>query len=76
MLFAELKNKHNTMSSGLAEAVFQKLARFADDNKKAKCYLVQVLAKKSFNENWSGIINGKEYSHSRVYKISGNLNLC
>lgn len=72
MLFAELKNKHNTMSSGLAEAVFQKLARFADDNKKAKCYLVQVLAKKSFNENWSGIINGKEYSHSRVYKISGD----
>jgi hypothetical protein len=71
-LFAELKNKHNTMSSGLAEAVFQKLARFADDNKKANCYLVQVLAKKSFNENWSGIINGKEYSHSRVFKISGD----
>jgi hypothetical protein len=71
-LFAEIKNKHNTMSSGLAEAVFQKLARFADDNRIAKCYLVQILAKKSFNENWSGIINGKEYSHSRVYKISGD----
>jgi hypothetical protein len=71
-LFAEIKNKHNTMSSGLAEAVFQKLARFADDNKKANCYLVQILAKKSFNQKWEGIINGKEYTHSRVFKISGD----
>jgi hypothetical protein len=71
-MFAEIKNKHNTMSSGLAEAVFQKLARFADDNKKANCYLVQILAKKSFNQKWEGIINGKEYTHSRVFKISGD----
>jgi hypothetical protein len=26
----------------------------------------------SFCELWSGDINGKEYSHSRVYKISGD----
>ena len=71
-LFAEIKNKHNTMSSGLAEAVFQKLARFADDNKKANCYSVQILAKNSYVQKWEGIINGKEYSHSRVYKISGD----
>lgn len=71
-LFAEIKNKHNTMSSGMSEAVFQKLARFADDNKKANCYIVQILAKNSFIKKWEGIINGKEYSHSRVYKISGD----
>jgi Eco47II restriction endonuclease len=71
-LFAELKNKHNTMGSSSQEAVFQKLARYADDNKRAKCYWVQILAKRSFCQLWSGIINGKEYSHSRVYKISGD----
>lgn len=71
-LFADIKNKHNTMNSSAAEALFQKLARYADDNKKAKCYWVQILAKKSFCELWSGDINGKEYSHSRVYKISGD----
>ena len=38
-LFAEIKNKHNTMGSGSREAVFQKLARYADDNKKAKMLL-------------------------------------
>lgn len=71
-LFADIKNKHNTMNSSSAEALFQKLARYADTHKKAKCYWVQILAKKSFCELWSGDINGKEYSHSRVYKISGD----
>jgi hypothetical protein len=71
-LFANIKNKHNTMNSSSAEALFQKLARYADDYKKAKCYWVQILAKNSFNEFWKGEINGKEYSHSRVYKISGD----
>lgn len=71
-LFADIKNKHNTMNSSSAEALFQKLARYADDYKKAKCYWVQILAKSSFNEKWVSEINGKEYSHSRVYKISGD----
>jgi len=71
-LFADIKNKHNTMNSSAAEALFQKLARYANDYKLAKCYWVQILAKKSFCELWSGEINGKEYSHSRVYKISGD----
>lgn len=71
-LFADIKNKHNTMNSSAAEALFQKLARYANDYKKAKCYWVQILAKGSFCQLWSGDINGKEYSHSRVYKISGD----
>lgn len=71
-LFADIKNKHNTMNSSSAEALYQKLARYADDNKKAKCYWVQILAKGSFVEQWTGDINGKEYNHSRVFKISGD----
>ena len=71
-LFADIKNKHNTMNSSSAEALFQKLARYADDYKKANCYWVQVLAKGRFKEHWKGDINGKEYSHSRVFKISGD----
>lgn len=71
-LFADIKNKHNTMNSSAAESLFQKLARYADTYKQANCYWVQILAKASFNENWVGDINGKEYSHSRVFKISGD----
>lgn len=70
-LFVYIKNKHNTINSSSAKALFQKLARYADDYKRAKCYWVQILAKGSFNELWKGEINSKEYSHSRVYKISG-----
>ena len=71
-LFADIKNKHNTMNSSSAESLFQKLKHYADTYKKANCYWVQILAKDSFNEKWHGEINGKEYSHSRVYKISGD----
>jgi len=71
-LFAEIKNKHNTMDSSSQESVFQKLARYADTHKKAKCYWVQIFAKKSFNVPWQGQINSKEYGHSRVHKISGD----
>ncbi len=71
-LFADIKNKHNTMNSSSAESLFQKLSRYADDYKGAKCYWVQILSTKSFNEKWFSIINGKEYGHSRVHKISGD----
>ena len=71
-LFADIKNKHNTMNSSAAESLFQKLAHYADTYKKAKGYWVQILAKGSFSERWFGEINGKEYSHTRVYKISGD----
>jgi Eco47II restriction endonuclease len=71
-LFADIKNKHNTMNSSASESLYQKLAGYANTYKQAKCYWVQILAKGSFHENWSGIINGKEYNHSRVYKISGD----
>jgi len=71
-LFADIKNKHNTMNSSSAESLFQKLAHYADTYKQAKSYWVQILAKNSFNEKWFGEINGKEYSHSRVFKISGD----
>lgn len=71
-LFADVKNKHNTTNSSSAEALFQKLASYANTYKTAKCYWVQILAKNSFNENWKSEINGKEYAHSRVYKISGD----
>jgi len=71
-LFADIKNKHNTMNSSAAESLFQKLKHYADTYKKANCYWVQILAKGSFNNHWTGNINGKEYSHSRIYKISGD----
>lgn len=71
-LFADIKNKHNTISAGAQLELFNSLAAFADKNKSAKCYWVQILAKKSFTVNWAGEIKGTHKSHPRVYKISGD----
>ena len=71
-LFADIKNKHNTINSSAAESLFQKLQRYAVQYPKAKCYWVQILATSSFNESWEASLNGKTYKHKRVYKISGD----
>lgn len=71
-LFAELKNKYNTMNSSATESVYQKLSEFAKNYPTSKCYLVQILCRTSFNNEWSGKINGKNYNHERVYIISGD----
>jgi hypothetical protein len=47
-LFADIKNKHNTMNSSSAEALFQKLARYADDYKKGKVLLGSDFSKRKF----------------------------
>lgn len=71
-LFAEIKNKHNTMNSGGAESVFQKLEKFTLKYPNSKCYLVQILAKSSFNTKWEAMFNGTKYSNERIFKISGD----
>lgn len=71
-LFADIKNKHNTMNSSAAESLFQKLTRFAHKYPSSHCYWVQIWAKGSFKELWSNKINGIDYQHERIYKISGD----
>mgnify|MGYP001058633198 CR=1 FL=1 len=71
-IFAEVKNKHNTMNSSSAEATFQKLQAVADSHPNATCYLVQIIAKNSIDELWEGSFNHKYYSHPRVRIISGD----
>lgn len=71
-IFAEVKNKHNTMNSSSAEATFQKLQAIADSHPNATCYLVQIIAKNSIDELWVGSFNHKYYSHPRVRIISGD----
>lgn len=71
-LFADIKNKHNTMNSSAAESLFQKLERYANQNPNSKCYWVQIWATSSFNEKWEASLNGTYYKNNRVYKISGD----
>ena len=68
-LFAEIKNKWNTMNSRASNAVFDTLKKYADSYDDSKCFWVAINTKSSYEEEW--IYNDKK--HERVFKISGDL---
>lgn len=72
LLFAELKNKFNTMNSSSMEQVFIKLQNIAEEHPNAICYCVQILADESFDRVWSFTSHNKKYEHPRVRIISGD----
>lgn len=51
-IFAELKNKHNTMNSSSAQTVHARMRGLVEGNKNATCYLVEIVAKTSQNVPW------------------------
>lgn len=71
-LFADIKNKHNTMNSSASESLYQKLQRFVEQYPNAKCYWVQIWAKSSFNEPWIVSYKNRKYEHPNIHKISGD----
>ncbi|MGM9701713.1 MAG: Eco47II family restriction endonuclease [Prevotella sp.] len=69
-LYAELKNKHNTMNSASSQKTYMKMqARLLEDDE-ATCYLVEAIAKKSKDEIWKISIDGKSCSHKRIRRMS------
>ena len=71
-IFAEVKNKHNTMNVRSAAGVYDELASLAKSYPKAMCYLVEIVAKKSLDEIWSVTINQTEQRHKRIHVISAD----
>lgn len=71
-IFAEVKNKHNTMNSSSGEATYQKLQTYAENYPNSTCYLVEIIAKESQDIQWNGSLNGEYYNHPRVRKISAD----
>lgn len=71
-IFAEIKNKHNTMNVRSAAGVYEELEGLAKSYPKATCYLVEIIAKKSMDEVWLQTINEKKISHPRIRKISAD----
>ncbi|MGI5868716.1 MAG: Eco47II family restriction endonuclease [Kiritimatiellia bacterium] len=51
-LYAEFKNKHNTMNSASAKSVHARMRGLVEGNSRATCYLVEVIAKKSQDIPW------------------------
>lgn len=69
-LFAEIKNKHNTMNSASSQKTYSKMQHkiLRDDN--ATCFLVEIIAKKSANLPWTISLDGEQISHKNIRRIS------
>lgn len=69
-IYAELKNKHNTMNSASSQKTYMKMQNqlLLDDH--AVCMLVEVIAKKSQNEKWKATVDKKTFSHERIRRVS------
>ncbi len=69
-IYVELKNKHNTMNSASSQKTYMKMQAQILQDDAAKCMLVEVIAKKSQNEKWSVMVDGKSFSHERIRRVS------
>lgn len=79
-LFAEIKNKHNTLTGTHVPALFNKMSIYADQNPEATCYYVRIIDTKSRDELWKFSSGPKDlntgmrksYEHPRIRIISGD----
>lgn len=69
-IYAELKNKHNTMNSASSQKTYMKMQGQLLQDDQAVCMLVEVIAKKSQNVKWTATVDGKVYSHDRIRRVS------
>lgn len=69
-VYAEMKNKHNTMNSASAGKTFIKMQHqlLHDDN--CACLLVEAIAQRSQNITWEPKVDGKKVSHRLIRRVS------
>jgi len=69
-IFVEMKNKHNTMNSSSAQATYMKMQNQLIKDPQSTCMLVEAIAKKSQNIIWEAKLNGVQYRHERIRRVS------
>ncbi len=73
-IYAEMKNKHNTMNAASASDTYAKMQNKIIRDDKATCMLVEVIAKHSQDIVWKGTVNSggrkEKFSHERIRRVS------
>lgn len=70
-IFAEFKNKHNTMNSSAAGHTHARMRGLVEGNSRATCYLVEVIAKASQDVVWKlGKFSLRPERQERLRRIS------
>ena len=68
--FVEMKNKHNTMNSASGQRTFIKLQHKIAEDEKAVACLVEAIAKKSQDIEWTTKVDGIVMRHPRIRRMS------
>lgn len=69
-IYVEMKNKHNTMNSSSAQATYMKMQNQLLKDSDSTCMLVEAIAKQSQNIMWRAKLNGVQYEHDRIRRVS------
>lgn len=69
-IYAELKNKHNTMNSASAQKTYMKMQAKLLDDDKATCILVEAISKRSRDDAWRITLDKKVRSHNKIRRMS------
>ncbi len=69
-VYAEMKNKHNTMNSAASAKTFIKMQGQILEDDESACFLVEVIAKKSQNIKWEISLDGKKQGHKLIRRVS------
>lgn len=69
-IYVEMKNKHNTMNSSSAQATYMKMQNQLLKDSESTCMLVEAIAKQSQNIVWRAKLNGVQYEHPRIRRVS------
>lgn len=69
-IYVEMKNKHNTMNSSSSQKTYMQMLSKIEENSKNVCMLVEIIATKSQNIEWSISLNNNHISKSRIRRVS------
>ncbi|QBG36135.1 Eco47II family restriction endonuclease [Litorilituus sediminis] len=72
-IFAEMKNKHNTMNSASSQKTYIKMQQSILRNDEATCYLVEVIARNSQDIPWVISLDSEQMSNKNIRRISIDL---
>ena len=69
-IFAEIKNKHNTMNASSSAKTYKKMEEQVLDDDECACYLVETIAKRSQNVKWTTTVDKRKREHKLIRRVS------
>ena len=69
-IYAELKNKHNTMNSAASQKTYMKMQNKIVRDSKAVCMLVEAIATHSQNKTWIVTVDKETFNNDKIKRVS------